>query len=50
MLVNHLELKANYNIPCGKTGEFNFTDAVTNTVNEVKSKTGGWQIGLAYYF
>lgn len=50
MLVNHLELKANYNIPCGKTGEFKFTDAVTHTVNEVKSKTGGWQIGLAYYF
>lgn len=50
MLVNHLEVKANYNIPCGKTGEFKFTDAVSHTVSEVKSKTGGWQIGLAYYF
>lgn len=44
MLLNHLEIKANYNIPCGKTAEAGIGDAVSNI------KTGAWQIGLAVYF
>lgn len=44
MLLNHLELKANYNIPCGKTAEAGIDDAIGNV------KAGAWQIGLAVYF
>lgn len=50
MLLNHLELKANYNIPCGKTGEFKFSEGYDKTKETIKNKTGGWQIGLAVYF
>lgn len=50
MLLNHLEVKANYNIPCGKTGEFRFSDAADNVYETLEAKTGGWQIGLAVYF
>lgn len=44
MLLNHLEVKANYNIPCGKTAEAGIDDAVGNV------KAGAWQIGVAVYF
>ncbi len=46
MLVNHLQINANYNIACGKTGEFNFG----NAVKKYDGKYNSWQIGLAYYF
>lgn len=44
MLLNHVEVKANYNIPCGKTAESSVADGIGNF------KVGAWQIGLAYYF
>lgn len=44
MLMNHVEVRANYNIPCGTTGSFTFDKTASN------AKTGTWQIGLAYYF
>lgn len=47
MLLNHIEIKANYNIPCGKTGSFNVENAV---VKNISGKKKGWQIGAAIYF
>lgn len=44
MLVNHLQINANYNIACGKTGE-----ATVDNV-DFNGKFNSWQIGLAYYF
>ena len=47
MLLNHIEVKANYNIPCGKTGSFNVENAV---VKNISGKKKGWQIGGEKYF
>ena len=47
MLLNHIEVKANYNIPCGKTGSFNVENAV---VKNISGKKKGWQIGADIYF
>ncbi|MBR1688498.1 MAG: porin family protein [Prevotella sp.] len=47
MLINHLQLSANYNIACGKTGDVNVLNTTTSLV---KGKANAWQIGLAYYF
>lgn len=50
-ILSHVELKANYNIACGKTGEATILDAATKTVTgTVKSKYNSWQIGMAYFF
>ena len=50
-ILSHVELKANYYIACGKTGEATILDAATKTVTgTVKSKYNSWQIGMAYYF
>ena len=53
MLLNHLQLSANYNIACGKTGDMTVSKALGETGQELFSKNGrtnAWQIGLAYYF
>lgn len=53
MLLNHLQLSANYNIACGKTGDMTVSKALGDTAQELLSKNGrtnAWQIGLAYYF
>lgn len=53
MLLNHLQLSANYNIACGKTGDMTVSKALGETAQELLSKNGrtnAWQIGLAYYF
>lgn len=52
MLLNHLQLTANYNIACGSTGEINSVlgTAADITKGAVKGKSNSWQIGLAYYF
>lgn len=53
MLLSHLQISANYNIACGKTGETTMSEALGTTAQEVFSKRGranAWQIGLAYYF
>lgn len=50
-ILSHVELKANYNIACGKTGEATIFDAAAKTVTgTVKSKYNSWQLGMAYYF
>lgn len=53
MLLSHLQLSANYNIACGKTGDMTVSKALGETAQELLSKNGrtnAWQIGLAYYF
>ena len=46
-LISHLESGFCYNIACGKTGEFQVLEGVTNAV---KAKNNSWQISAAYYF
>jgi hypothetical protein len=48
-LANHLQVNANYNIACGKTGEAS-VDAVADGVKNFHARYNAWQIGLAYYF
>lgn len=53
MLLSHLQLSANYNIACGKTGDMTVSKALGETGQELFSKNGrtnAWQISLAYYF
>ena len=53
MLLSHLQLSANYNIACGKTGDMTPSKALGETAQELLGKNGrtnAWQIGLAYYF
>lgn len=53
MLIKHLQLSANYNIACGKTGDVSFSGVVDDVVDGLASSGGrsnAWQIGLAYYF
>lgn len=50
-ILSHVELKANYNIACGKTGEATVWNSVTKAAEgSFKSKYNSWQLGLAYYF
>lgn len=47
MVLNHLQVNANYNIACGKTGE---ADISTFGKELISGKANSWQVGLAYYF
>ena len=50
-ILQHVEIKANYNIACGKTGEVSVWDAAKTTVlGTFKNKYNSWQLGVAYYF
>lgn len=53
MLLSHLQISANYNIACGKTGETTVSGVAGELLQEAAKKNGranAWQIGLAYYF
>ena len=53
MLLSHLQISANYNIACGKTGETTESSALGELAQSAAKKRGranAWQIGLAYYF
>ncbi len=53
MLLNHLQVSANYNIACGKTGEVtlgNVASSVTKGLTDSNGRANAWQIALAYYF
>lgn len=52
MLLNHLQLSANYNIALGTTGEVDVNNAINTAWNTAigKAKANAWQISLAYYF
>lgn len=47
MLLGHLQVGANYNIVCGKTGEVTVLDGVREVV---RGRSNTWQISAAYYF
>ncbi len=47
MLINHIEIGANYNIVCGKTGEVTVVDG---TRSAFRGRSNTWQISAAYYF
>ena len=52
LLMDYLQLSANYNIALGKTGEVDFksgTSAAWDTVRG-KAKANAWQIALAFFF
>ena len=53
MLLNHLQVSANYNVAIGKTGDFNVFDATTGAVTDAikgDTKANSWQIAVAYFF
>lgn len=53
MLASHLQLSANYNIACGKTGDVTLGSAASSVSESITSSSGksnAWQIALAYYF
>ena len=53
MLLQHLQLSANYNIACGKTGDVTVGSVASSAWNDLTSsdgRTNAWQIALAYYF
>lgn len=47
MLLSHLQIGANYNIVCGKTGEVTILNGATSAF---KGRANTWQISAAYYF
>ncbi len=47
MLLEHLQISANYNIACGRAGDF--TRPQSNNDPD-KGRIEAWQVGLAYYF
>ena len=47
MLLGHLQVGANYNIVCGKTGDVTFGDGVTSAF---RGRSNSWQVSAAYYF
>ena len=50
MLLQHLQVNANYNIACGKTGEATIENAATKAIKNANGRNNSWQLGLAYYF
>lgn len=46
-ILSKVELKANYNIACGKTGEVTPIGAIGDAL---KTNYNAWQVGLAYWF
>lgn len=47
MLLDHLQVGANYNIVCGKTGEITVLDGAESVL---RGRSNTWQISAAYYF
>ena len=52
MLLNHLQVSANYNIALGTTGEVDVNNAIGTAWDTAigKAKANAWQISLAYFF
>ena len=52
MLLDHLQISANYNVALGTTGEVDLNSAVNTTWNTVvgKAKANAWQLSVAYFF
>lgn len=50
-VLGHLQLKVNYNIALGKTGEVEIKDATTGAWNTITgAKANAWQVSAAYFF
>lgn len=49
-LFKHLELGANYNVACGKTGEVTLRSVDSSVTTALKTNNNAWQILAAYYF
>lgn len=50
-LLRHLQISANYNIACGKTGEATVWNAIEAAEKQiVKGRANAWQVAVAYYF
>ena len=47
MLLSHLQIGANYNIVCGKTGEVTVFDGAKEAF---RGRSNTWQVSAAYYF
>ena len=55
IIMKHLEIKANYNVACGKSAEAkeiirNYGTLSTTVENMLAPKANAWQIGATYYF
>lgn len=50
VILNHVQLKVNYNIALGKTGEFKEEGTLSQVADVVKARSNAWQISAAYYF
>ena len=53
MALSHLQVSANYNIACGKTGDVNLSGVAGDVLKDLTSSDGranAWQIAVAYYF
>lgn len=53
MLLNHLQVSANYNIALGTTGESNVLSTTASTDGNLvtgKTKANAWQLSVAYFF
>ena len=53
MLLNHLQVSANYNVAIGKTGDFNVWTATSSSMADAISgdtKANSWQLAVTYFF
>ena len=53
MLLNHLQVSANYNVALGTTGETNVVNSTLSTAGNIltgKTKANAWQLSVAYFF
>ena len=55
MLLNHLQLSANYNIAIGKTGDFDVVKTTTGAIGDAitgsgDAKANSWQLAVTYFF
>lgn len=52
-VLSHLQVTANYNIACGRTGDATVWNTLEKTATapiSKKGRTNTWQIGVAYFF
>lgn len=48
--ISHLQIGINYNLPLGKTGEFEWDDEVENKLLHTSSKAKSWQVSAVWFF
>ena len=50
IMINHVQLSANYNVGVGKTGDVTWREATQAASEGFKGNYNSWQISLAYFF